>query len=77
MTKDDKDGLPVLVCRVKGKDGRFFGKFKDPDETEPSKRWKRIPGGPFSPEVDNEEKGDAAEAGTSRVPDRDGTRGCL
>jgi hypothetical protein len=48
--------IPVIVCRKKGAIRRYFGKYKDLDETETRKRWKRIPGGVFPPEVDTEKK---------------------
>jgi integrase len=47
---------PVLVCHHKGLPNRFFGKFKDPAEADPKKRWKKIPGGAFPEPIDTEPK---------------------
>jgi integrase len=48
--------VPVTVCQCKGEKRRFFGKYKDPDEADPKKKWKKIPGGPFGPEIDTRAK---------------------
>jgi integrase len=45
------DKIPVSVCKVKGFDDRFFGKFKDTDGS-----WKKIPGGAYPPEVNTTDK---------------------
>lgn len=47
---------PVIVCRHRGDAHRFFGRYRDPDERDAKKRWKKIPGGAFPPEVDTEAK---------------------
>ena len=54
MKTDDQS--PVIACHYKGRRDRFFGKFKDPDETDPKKSWKKIPGGPFPKEFDDRDK---------------------
>ncbi len=48
--------VPVSVCRYDGAPNRFFGKYRDPDIKEPSRWWKKIPGGPFASEIDTPDK---------------------
>lgn len=48
--------VPVAVCQCKGEKKRFFGKYKDPDEVDWKKRWKKIPGGAYGAEIDTRAK---------------------
>lgn len=50
MSKRKVEPAPVLVCRWKGHDDRFFGKFKD------GGAWCHIPGGVFPDEVNTRTK---------------------
>ena len=59
MTKATATDPPILVCRYNGDPKRFFAKYKDPDEQDPKKRWKKIPGGPFAKSIDTEPKATA------------------
>ena len=52
----NEDQSPVVVCHYQGRSDHFFGKYKDPDELDPRKRWKKIPGGPFPKEFDTKDK---------------------
>jgi integrase len=51
-----KAEIPVSVCHWNGDTKRFFGKFRDDDEPRSRRKWKKIPGGPFPPEVNTKEK---------------------
>lgn len=51
-----REDIPVSACRVAGSENRYFGKFRDPEERNPRKRWKKIPGGSYAPEIDTKEK---------------------
>ncbi len=51
-----KQTSPVVVCHYQGSPSRFFGKFKDSEESDPKKRWKKIPGGPFPEAFDTKAK---------------------
>ncbi|MFO0739636.1 MAG: tyrosine-type recombinase/integrase [Labilithrix sp.] len=48
--------IPVLVCRCPGKTEQFFGKYRDDEEPDPKRRWKRIPGGAFPKHFETREK---------------------
>jgi integrase len=52
----NEDQSPVVVCHSQSRRNRFFGKYKDPDESDPKKRWKKIPGGPFPKDFDTKDK---------------------
>jgi len=48
--------IPVNVCRWHGRADRFFAKYRDDEEPDARKRWKKIPGGAFPPAIDSEAK---------------------
>ncbi len=76
--------LPVAVFNWKGHPGRFYGKYRDPGESDYTKAWRRIPGGAYPPEIDTPDKAlacaehwyqvEMAERAAGRDPTTRGTK---